>query len=253
MGMLRTVLSIVASFVIAFWLGWTAHAIIGNVYFGTVEVVDGDTIHLARHDFRLAGIDSPGLEISEGEEAARYLDFVMTDRFIWCRHTGDFDDGAYIARCYASFENLNQRMITEGFAQVCAALGDDRYAEFQERAKDMRRGLWGEERMPAPDSVCTPSTAQAETAAEAETIPGDKPFDGTATVNDITALPVGDEEEPEAADEPVPLESDAEESNEMEAPEEAGVTDDPALSDGEAVDEPEEIDTTDTPVGSDVN
>ena len=152
--MLRTVFSVIATMIISFFAGWFAHGAFGDVYVGTAEALDGSTLRVGRSEFELLGISSPDITTDLGVEAKDYLSFVMTDQFVWCRHEGDMNGERRLGKCYAGLENLNERMVAEGFARDCFAASDGEFAELEARARGMGRGMWENDRMPDAPEIC---------------------------------------------------------------------------------------------------
>ncbi len=164
--MFRPVFAIIFAMFLAYLAGWFSHNIIGSIYYlGPTQAEEGDILRLGRRPFRFNGIDAPALGTSAGDAARDYLEFVVTDRYVWCRHTGDFSDSEYIGFCYAGLESLNQRMVAEGFARDCPAFSGGDYAELEDRARDMDRGLWGEQRMPDIAVSCNSTAFSSDSDA----------------------------------------------------------------------------------------
>ena len=236
--MLRTVVSLILTVVIAFWVGWFSHALVGDIYFGAIETVEGDTIQVGRRQFEFLDADAPTVATPEGIEARDYLKFVVSDRFVWCRHTGDFSDGRYVGHCYARFEDLSRRMVTEGFARDC----NGEYAALERGARELRRGLWADGRMPPSDRGCGTEDPAPDADDIADTLgeedggaePMDAPFEPDAPTDDAAAEDAptedagGDEMSAEetaddgtALDDPVPFGDDMIESTDVESAEDA--------------------------------
>ena len=216
--MLRTVFSVIGTMIISFFAGWFAHAAFGDVYVGRAEALDGTTLKVGRSEFELMGITSPESGTVLGQEAKDYLRFVMTDQFIWCRHEGDMNGERRVGQCYAGLENLNERMVAEGFARDCFATSDGEYVNLEARAKNMGRGMWEDDRMPeAPAScdvaVATEDVMPAEEATDEpiETLADDAETSGEAEdAIDVFELPMTDELS--AQDEETPDEGSSESS-----------------------------------------
>ena len=160
--MLRTVFSVIATMIISFFAGWFAHGAFGDVYFGRAEAIDGTTLKVGRSEFDLLGISSPDIGSDQGREAKDYLTFVMTDQFVWCRHEGDMDGERRVGKCYAGLENLNERMVAEGFARDCFATSDGEFAGLEARARGMGRGMWEDNRMPEAPAFCRVADVEDE-------------------------------------------------------------------------------------------
>jgi|GEM_PF-3984215 len=198
--MLRTVFSVIATMIISFFAGWFAHGAFGDVYIGKAEAIDGTTLKVGRSEFDLLGITSPESGTGLGQEAKDYLSFVMTDQFVWCRHEGDMNGERRVGQCYAGLENLNERMVAEGFARDCFATSDGEYANLEARAKNMGRGMWEDDRMPeAPESCAIVSASDAADPVEdaIEFPPDVIEENGEASDIDVFDLPAVEDASPE--------------------------------------------------------
>ncbi|WP_162241413.1 MULTISPECIES: thermonuclease family protein [unclassified Rhizobium] len=113
---------------------------------GVPRVVDGDTLALGRDRIRLAGIDAP--ELSQncerdgktwacGQEARRHLIQLIGGLPIACKGGADDRYGRRLAACRTGGEEVNARMVNDGFA---VAFGD--YAAEEAVARARRSGLW---------------------------------------------------------------------------------------------------------------
>lgn len=121
---------------------------------GTIEgrprLVDGDSFFVGQTEVRMQGIDAPEgrqtctrdrREWRCGEDARRTLEKLLGGRPIRCDIHSTDQHGRGLATCFnASGENLNARMVTEGFA---VAFGG--YKSEEAAAKSARRGLWASE------------------------------------------------------------------------------------------------------------
>ena len=168
--MIRAVFSLLLSFVVAFVVGWYAHSWIGSVYFhwGKPRIIDGDTIGLGRNIFDLEGIEAPDPETPAGVQAADYLLFVTTGKFVWCRHFGDIEQGHLVSKCYGGLQNLQERMVSEGFARDCPVASGGKYAVLEARTEQARRGLWADGSMPEVSLSCLPSDASEDVVPQNE-------------------------------------------------------------------------------------
>jgi len=123
---------------------------------GPAEVRDGQTLGVADHAVRLAGIDGPdpaqtcrwsGRTIPCGTIAGDALRDLITGAEVRCRIIGGTAD-RLIGTCQADGFDIGGNMVYTGWA-VTAPDGPERYRETQAQAKAARRGLWrGEFVMP---------------------------------------------------------------------------------------------------------
>ncbi len=117
---------------------------------GRPRLVDGDSFFIGQTEVRMQGIDAPegrqsclrdGRPWRCGEDAKRTLQRLMAGAPIRCDIHSKDQHGRGLATCYAATgENLNARMVAEGFA---VAFG--RYEQEEREAKAARRGIWASE------------------------------------------------------------------------------------------------------------
>ena len=238
--MIRAVFSLLLSFAVAFVVGWYAHSWIGSIYFhwGKPRIIDGDTISLGRNIFDLKGIEAPDPETPAGVQAADYLLFVTTGKFVWCRHFGDIEQGHLVSKCYGGLQNLQERMVSEGFARDCPLASGGEYAVLEARTKQARRGLWADGSMPEVSLSCLPSDVDEENAPrdedEAEGTDTEEPVveelePAEATVGEIPAADAPEESNTS------PESDESDESNAMATDDEAIPADEEGTADTEEV------------------
>ena len=117
---------------------------------GPATVVDGDTIVVAGERIRLQGIDSPelhqtctayGQEWPCGRTAAEWLRDLLRGRQVECvGHAWDRYQ-RLLAVCYAGGENLNERIVREGWALDFRKYSTD-YLQAESEAKRAGAGIW---------------------------------------------------------------------------------------------------------------
>jgi endonuclease YncB( thermonuclease family) len=124
---------------------------------GKPRVVDGDTIHIGKTKIRLHGIDAPEMKqtckTSKGKEqmcgvlAKQALERLVRGQDVTCK--GDKRDRykRLIAVCYVGPLNINERMVTDGWALAYRKYSKD-YVRAETFAKSRREGLWRGEFVP---------------------------------------------------------------------------------------------------------
>ena len=118
---------------------------------GKPRIVDGDTIHIGDTKIRLHGIDAPEMKqtcrTSEGKEqmcgvlAKQALERLVKGQDVTCK--GDTRDRykRLIAVCYVGSLNINEQMVTDGWAMAYRKYSKD-YMRAETFAKSRREGLW---------------------------------------------------------------------------------------------------------------
>ena len=118
---------------------------------GKPRVIDGDTIEIAGERIRLHGIDVPEMKqtckTSKGKEqlcgvlAKQALEMLVRGQDITCK--GDTRDRykRLIAVCYVGPLNINEQMVTDGWALAYRKYSKD-YVRAETFAKARREGMW---------------------------------------------------------------------------------------------------------------
>jgi endonuclease YncB( thermonuclease family) len=117
---------------------------------GQAQVIDGDTLQVAGERVRLHGIDAPesrqacslsGVGWPCGQNAARVLTGVTNGQVVTCR--GDKHDryGRLIAVCYIGTDDLNARMVRDGWALAYRRYASD-YVPQETEARAAGSGIW---------------------------------------------------------------------------------------------------------------
>ena len=123
---------------------------------GQATIIDGDTLEVAGRRFHLWGIDAPeidqtceraDIEFNCGQEAKAHLRSLVSDRTVSCVPMSEPDrQGATVGICSVVYRvsqsDAGRDMVQDGWAVERARLSDGRYRFSQDRAKDMRLGLW---------------------------------------------------------------------------------------------------------------
>ena len=113
---------------------------------GPARVIDGDSLRVAGHEIRLAGIDAPelhqtcrraGQPYACGLEARAALLRLTRDGAVTCDLVGHDRYGRDLARCAAGGRDIGAWLVGHGFA---VAYGG--YADEEEQARRAGAGLW---------------------------------------------------------------------------------------------------------------
>lgn len=120
-----------------------------------VAVVDGDTIKVLNQGktekIRLAYIDAPEMGQPFGKNAKQALSDYIFDQAVNVKRYGKDRYGRTLAVIYLNQENINLKMVEEGFAWVYTRYTDDQiYFDAQQIAETNQRGLWS---LPAHEQV----------------------------------------------------------------------------------------------------
>jgi endonuclease YncB( thermonuclease family) len=117
---------------------------------GPARVIDGDTIVVAGEHVRLQGIDAPerhqtctayGQEWACGRTAGEWVRAFVADRIVECRGHARDRYGRLLAVCYVGGEELNERIVREGWALDYRRYSTD-YLDAEAAAKRAGAGLW---------------------------------------------------------------------------------------------------------------
>lgn len=116
-----------------------------------VRTVDGDTIEIGSTIYRLHGIDAP--EFAQkctvagggtwpcGKEAVGVLTDLIGDQDVTCDDRGSDQYGRTIGVCRAGGIDLNERMVSTGYAWAFVRYSDD-YVGEEATAREQRLGIW---------------------------------------------------------------------------------------------------------------
>lgn len=123
---------------------------------GTAKVIDGDTIVIVGEHVRLQGIDAPethqtctasGQQWPCGRTATEWLKEYLRGRQVDCvGHARDRYD-RLLAVCYVGGENVNDRLVREGWALDYRKYSTD-YLAAEAEAKRQEAGVWRGEFVP---------------------------------------------------------------------------------------------------------
>ncbi len=94
------------------------------------RVIDGDTIVVGDESVRLLGINSPEKGEDYYEEAKRFLENKILNKSVKLKFLGDKYDkyGRLLAYIYFDGENINVKLVEEGFANYYFYSGKDKYS-----------------------------------------------------------------------------------------------------------------------------
>ncbi|HZH53315.1 MAG TPA: thermonuclease family protein [Microvirga sp.] len=119
----------------------------GRTLEGRAHAVDGDTIRIGDERLRLKGIDAPELHQTCsrsgqvwfcGEAARNALMGMLLNRNVQCRSSGRDRYKRLLAYCTADGQDLNGRMVEEGWAVAY----DREYRAEEASARGRSAGLW---------------------------------------------------------------------------------------------------------------
>ena len=128
---------------------------------GKPKVIDGDTIELGGQRVRLHGIDAPEAKqichtgkknrpFPCGQFATRTLSDLVRGKTVTCK--GDERDryGRLIAVCYIDRVDINEQMVSRGWALAYRRYSQD-YVRAEQSAQHMKDGLWKHKFVPPWD------------------------------------------------------------------------------------------------------
>ena len=118
---------------------------------GKARVVDGDTLYIGSTKIRLHGIDAPEMKqtcrTSKGKEqlcgllSKQALQRLVKGQNVTCKGSKRDRYKRLIAVCYVGPFNLNEQMVTDGWALAYRKYSKD-YVRAETFAKARREGLW---------------------------------------------------------------------------------------------------------------
>jgi endonuclease YncB( thermonuclease family) len=110
------------------------------------QVIDGDSLKVARTEIRLYGVDAPehrqiceraGQPWACGVAARSALEGIIAGRAVTCRLREEDRYGRSVAICFAGGVDIGAAMVRAGHAVAFGA-----YEADERDARDARRGLW---------------------------------------------------------------------------------------------------------------
>ncbi|MDA1090477.1 MAG: thermonuclease family protein [Proteobacteria bacterium] len=121
---------------------------------GPARIIDGDTIHIGKTKIRLHGIDAPemkqickrndGKPWACGVAATQALRKMVGSQAVTCKGNTRDRYKRLIAVCYVGTFNINEQMVTDGWALAYRKYSKD-YVRAEMLAKSQREGVWGGE------------------------------------------------------------------------------------------------------------
>ena len=117
---------------------------------GQARVIDGDTVEVAGERIRLFGIDAPeskqtceviGSDWACGRAAKAVLTDALVGREVTCKGKSHDRYGRLIAKCYLDGEDINARMVREGWALAYRKYSSE-YVPQEMQARAASAGMW---------------------------------------------------------------------------------------------------------------
>ena len=117
---------------------------------GSATIIDGDTLVVASERVRLQGIDAPesrqscmlsGVDWPCGQNATRALTSVTNGKVVTCKGNRRDRYGRLVAICYVGADDLNARMVRDGWALAYRRYGSD-YVSQEGEARSAGSGIW---------------------------------------------------------------------------------------------------------------
>jgi endonuclease YncB( thermonuclease family) len=115
-----------------------------------IQVIDGDTIHIGKHKYRLFGIDAPetkqicekdNIKIQCGVIAKNVLKNKIADKIPECVIKDKDRYQRLVAECFIGKESLSRFMVREGYAVAYTQYSKD-FIEDEKYAKENKLGIW---------------------------------------------------------------------------------------------------------------
>jgi len=143
-ALLRASVTLVFS-ILAATSGWaqTPRDLTGIV----TAVPSGDEIEIDGTRIRLQGIAAPGRYMPFGGDAAAFMQFLVMEKEVTCRLTGERTRGREVGTCEWNGVDIASVIVREGLARDCPRFSQGRYANDEREAK--QTGLL--EAYPLPD------------------------------------------------------------------------------------------------------
>jgi endonuclease YncB( thermonuclease family) len=135
------------------WFGLSSGRATRTVDGAAIIVRDGDTMTIARQDYRLHGIDAPeftqicktaaGADWPCGKEARTELVALVKGRTLHCEERARDKYNRVVATCIDdNGKDVARSMMERGFAVSFGGFAEGPYAADEATARTARRGLW---------------------------------------------------------------------------------------------------------------
>jgi endonuclease YncB( thermonuclease family) len=135
--------------ILSFWM--LAYTLNAETVAGRVTVIDGDTLEMHGQRIRLHGIDAPesgqscadkkGATYRCGQISANQMASYVRGKTVNCNVTDRDRYGRLVAACYVNGENINERLVFEGWALAYRQYSRD-YVRAETQAKRNSSGMW---------------------------------------------------------------------------------------------------------------
>ena len=119
--------------------------------FGSLRIIDGDTIILNSEKIRFYGIDTPekkqkcedknGLLYPCGLIATNELKKIISSGKLFCKKRTNDRYGRSISICYINGKDINSLMVKSGWALAYRKYSKD-YIDEENEAKEKKMGMW---------------------------------------------------------------------------------------------------------------
>lgn len=118
---------------------------------GKPRIIDGDTVHIGDTKIRLHGIDAPEIKQTcklnggnwfPGRDAKNAIASLLADKTLVCRGTGQRSYNRAVARCYLDGKDLQDIIVSMGWAFDMPRYSHGMYAASELDAKMAGLGIW---------------------------------------------------------------------------------------------------------------
>lgn len=134
-----------------FWLVLGIIFVSAHAWAADVKVTDGDSLVIQGRRIRLQGIDAPeynqtcgdkeGFDYPCGKKALEFMRRLVRGKNVSCNKIATDIYKRDLSECFANGENLNLKMLANGWAVVYRT-DNPKYIKAQNKAKKAKKGLW---------------------------------------------------------------------------------------------------------------